>query len=129
MGFGATVLDIVSTTFVAILDTYVSYAIHYWVLLVLLVVVALGCGRHATAKNDTFLIMATSCTGAFAVSSGIVAAIDVIFNLRSVVAHLAILLGVGVALMVAGMFHQKAALNKLNAPLPIATPVNDKLDY
>ncbi|KAF0751021.1 hypothetical protein AaE_006528 [Aphanomyces astaci] len=73
--------------------------------------------------------MATSCTGAFAVSSGIVAAIDVIFNLRSVVAHLAILLGVGVALMVAGMFHQKAALNKLNAPLPIATPVNDKLDY
>ncbi|ETV76819.1 hypothetical protein H257_09266 [Aphanomyces astaci] len=99
------------------------------VALVAMVVAAAWCGVRALKEHETFLVFATSCTGAFVVSGSIAAAIVVVVvgGMDTSLFYYALWVCIGAGLMFGGVMRQAVALNQAtpNVSVTIATPVKD----
>ncbi|ETV97658.1 hypothetical protein H310_09549 [Aphanomyces invadans] len=120
-GLGATVTDAFFTVLLGILDVPTTTELS-WGIMAVVLAIGLICACHALNENALFLAVATSCTGAFAVSNSLVAAMDCMLPAPTTAAALAILLGAGGILMVGWIVHQKSAASIASTD-PISSPI------
>ncbi|ETV93348.1 hypothetical protein H310_12613 [Aphanomyces invadans] len=121
MGFGATVVSLVYTLVLELLD---ERTIEVDVgAATTTVIVASICGHRALERDMAYLIAATSCTGAFTVSTAIAAGVHALGR-QSTMAIFKFVLGA--ALMAGDIVFQKARMvAAARTQVQVATPVDD----